>query len=169
MSQQCIGVSVTGLMPANESLSTRSTRKYIPNMFARTRRRGDFRDLPASRTRGRGEPDVAANQTSRRTRRRRPDVAALFLTSATRLRKITPRTRANSREKQYASYPDGGSDYTNSMASNGRKEDSRSSQEVDNQVCQRGREKKVPRRHTKTRNSAPRPCAGGCVAPNRSV
>ena len=93
----------------------------------------------------RREPEVAANQTSRRTRSRQPDVAALFLTFAKRMGKITPRTRANIREKKkYASYPDGGSDYTNCMAPSGRKEDSRNSQEVDNQVYQRGRERKVP-------------------------
>ena len=49
-----------------------------------------------------GEPDVA-----------KIDVAALFLTFDTRLRKTTPRTRANIRENQYTPYPDGCSDYAN--------------------------------------------------------
>ena len=116
MSQHRIGVGVTELMPANESLSARSTRKYIPDMFARTRRRGNFRDLPASR----------------------PDVAAPFLTFAKRMGKIAPRTRANDREKQYAPYPDGCSDYNNCMAPNGRKGDSINIQDGDNRYRRLG-------------------------------
>ena len=59
MSQRRIGLGVTGLMSANESVGARSTRKYPPGAFARSRRRVDFRSLPASQARRRGEREVA--------------------------------------------------------------------------------------------------------------
>ena len=58
MSQRCIGVGVTGLISANESLIARSTRKYRPK---RLREADVALNLELYRRR---EPDVAANEMS---------------------------------------------------------------------------------------------------------